>query len=193
MKEKNIQDKFMELLEPEYGKLERFALSITHSRDEAKDLVGATVLKAYEKFLMLKDDKAFLSFIFTIARHDKIDRYRKNSRMNITEPDAFDHFKSNNLSPDVLTDISLLHEAINELKDKYRDALVLFEFSGLSHKEISKVQNITIASVKVRIHRARKKLAVILGVEDDSDSKKTNPKIKNSNYYLLVTICYLMV
>ncbi len=188
----------MELLEPEYGKLERFALSITHSRDEAKDLVGETVLKAYERFHTLKDDKAFLSFIFTIARHAKIDRYRKYSKLVTTKPEDFGHLESNHLPPDVWTDINLVHEAVGKLKDKYRDILVLFEFSGLSLREISEIHNITIATVKVRLHRARKKLAKMLGVDDDTinkinNPKINNPKIKNLNCYLLVTICYLLV
>ena len=63
MKKTITKDDFAKLIESAYPRLDRFALSICNSRDEAKDVVGETVLIAFERFGSLKDEKAFLSFL----------------------------------------------------------------------------------------------------------------------------------
>ncbi len=157
----------MKLLMPVYKKLERYALSIANSREQAKDIVGDTVLTAFENFDKLNSEQAFLSYVFTIAKRMKVNQYRKNSRNEEREQEVFDGKNSEEISPEDKTDIELLKEAIDKLPEKYRVALTLYEFSGLTSKEIAEIQDTSVSSVKVRIHRARKKLAEILGVDDE--------------------------
>ncbi|MBI5323717.1 MAG: hypothetical protein HZB41_00270 [Ignavibacteriae bacterium] len=48
--------RFMELLNPVYKRLERFAMSIAQSTEDAKDIVSETVLIAYQSFDSLKNE-----------------------------------------------------------------------------------------------------------------------------------------
>lgn len=57
------QERFMNLLRPYHKRLERFALTMTRNREDAKDVVGETVLLAYEHLETLRNDDAFIGFL----------------------------------------------------------------------------------------------------------------------------------
>ena len=59
-----------------------------------------------------------------------------------------------------------VRDAILSLPENLRLALQLKEFSGLDYKAIGRILGISETNVKVRIHRARKKLEQTLGKED---------------------------
>ena len=48
------------------------------------------------------------------------------------------------------------------LPDNMRMALCLFDVEGFTHKEIAEILSIEVSNVKVRVHRARKKMKKIL-------------------------------
>ena len=56
--------------------------------------------------------------------------------------------------------------AISQLPENLRLVIQLKEFSDLDYKSIGKVLGISETNVKVRVHRARKKLEELLRVED---------------------------
>lgn len=64
----NKQDRFWELYEPCSENLWKFVISFINNKFDAKDIISDTILLAYDSFDKLKQDKAFLSYLFTIAR-----------------------------------------------------------------------------------------------------------------------------
>ncbi len=168
------KDRFIELIEPLYPRLERYAISVCRDRDEAKDVVGETMLTAFEQFDKLKDEQALLGFLFTVASRVRVTMFRKAKRNRYADPARFDDLQSETQSPEIAVDIKLLFAAMDKLGDKQREAIVMHDITGLSYKEIAKAQNSSLVSVKLRIHRGRKKLASLLGVEDNSSEKSHN-------------------
>ena len=161
------QERFMNLLRPFHKRLERFALTMTRNREDAKDVVGETVLLAYEHLEQLRNDDAFLGFLFTIAsRVSQRRTFRRREETATAEQveALFDNFTQ----PDVALDVQFLYEALDKLPLEQREAVIMAEITGLSHKEIQKVQGGTISGVKVRIFRAKRRLAQLLGVEKKS-------------------------
>jgi RNA polymerase sigma-70 factor (ECF subfamily) len=55
-----------------------------------------------------------------------------------------------------------VREAINELPEHFRAALVLCEYEGMSYQQISETLECSIPQVKTWLHRARRKLAKLL-------------------------------
>jgi RNA polymerase sigma-70 factor, ECF subfamily len=51
---------------------------------------------------------------------------------------------------------------VDELPDTDRSVILLYDIGGLSHEEISTVLGVEAGAVKVRLHRARKKLRALL-------------------------------
>lgn len=152
----------MEILRPVQPSLERYALHLTHRRDEARELVADTIAAAYERFDSLKEERAFLSFLFTIASRTWQARRRHAARQVSTLPEQFDQLFDATASADVQADVRLLHEAIATLPDEQRQAIILFEVMGMSVADVAAAQGSTTVAVKVRLHRARKRLRALL-------------------------------
>ncbi|MFP4528152.1 MAG: RNA polymerase sigma factor [Candidatus Kapaibacterium sp.] len=155
---------FFELLEPIYERLERFALNLTRNRSVAKDLVGETIMAAYEGFGKLNNENAMLSFLFTICTRKYYEILRQNGRLQTVEPETFDRLYSTEASPEVIADISILHDTIAELPDNLREILLMYEIAGLKYREIAEIRNISVDNVKISLHRARKQLHELLGI-----------------------------
>ena len=86
--------------------------------------------------------------------------------------------QSHELPPDLSPDVDLLYDYLDRLPHKYREAFLLFEFSGFSLKEIQKLQGGSLSGVKSRLTRAREQLRLWLNDEDDlkSDVKRKEDK-----------------
>lgn len=177
------QEQFLRLFQPLQSRLERYALTLVRDRDEAKDIVGETVLKAFEHFDELREPQAFLSYLFTIATRVMQERkFRRADRMSDEQiEDLFD----NHTRPDTAFDIALLYEALDKLPEDMRTTVILSEITGLTHKEIQQIHGGSISAIKVRIFRAKRRLAKLLGStffeqEDDLDTttKSDTPEEK---------------
>jgi len=176
---------FLTLLEPVWQNLSGYARALTGNTEDAKDLVSDTLLAAFENFEKLKEKDAFKSYLFTIARR----KYKRNKwRLRIfSSYDEYDdheafNFESPETKPDVKADVKLLYAAMQKLSDKQREAIALFEISGLSLQDIQKVQGGTLSGVKSRLKRAREKLAELLRESESFSSAKKNGKaLRNMN------------
>jgi RNA polymerase sigma-70 factor (ECF subfamily) len=51
---------------------------------------------------------------------------------------------------------------LNDLPEDYRAVIVLHDLQGLKNKEITKILNCSLETVKIRLHRARKKFRTVL-------------------------------
>jgi len=167
------QHNFMRLYNPVRQNLERFALSISGSYDEAKEIVSETVFRAYQGFENIKEDKAFISYIFTIARRVRISLYNDNKRIIYYGDDLPDFMHAETMSPDDYAEISILYDAMNQLGDLEKEALILSEINDLPHKEIARIQEISIVNVKVRVHRAKQKMRRILSEVNVSETEES--------------------
>lgn len=166
------QKRFLELLEPLYPRLERFALSMCWRREDARELVCETVAIACEQFHALRNEATFLSYLFTIAsRCYHAERKRRQRTLAMSSIDI-DELYAGGARPDEILQLKELYSAIAQLSDDVREVFVMAEITGLSHKEIAEALDLSIANVKVRVHRARLRLKQILSATEIIDTKK---------------------
>lgn len=156
------QSAFMELYEPIHDRFVRFCQVRLHNSEEVHDLVNETLLRAYENFEKLRNKDAFLYYLFGIATRILNSQYRKKKFWG-----AYDATKNAQIAdpcwdPSQKADVHLLYKALDELPSRQREALILFEISGFSIKEIQQIQDSKASAVKARLVRGRKKLAEIL-------------------------------
>ncbi|MBK8911835.1 MAG: RNA polymerase sigma factor [Chlorobi bacterium] len=163
------QQRFMALLRPLQPNLDRFAYAMARDREEARDIAGETILIAWERFESVRQPQAFLSFLFTIATrvHRKRRAYQQR-HPQLPDGHVADLYDTST-PPDIAADVGALHTALQQLPEKQREAVMMFELLGFSMKEIQQIQGGTLVAVKVRISRGRKRLAELLGV------RKTQP------------------
>jgi RNA polymerase sigma factor (sigma-70 family) len=143
--------------------LERFALSLTADRDEAKDLLQETYVKAliykdkFEEYTNLK------AWTYTIMKNTFINNYRKSKRENTTVDNTKDLFLLNNyresqlMQPESEYSLKELTKAVNSLEDEFRIPF-LMHTEGYKYKEIADELGLKIGTVKSRIFFTRKKL-----------------------------------
>jgi RNA polymerase sigma-70 factor (ECF subfamily) len=159
------QQRFMALFQPAQPRLQRFVHAMTRDAELTKDIVGETILIAFQRFETLRHQEAFLGFLFTIAA--RVARRHAPAR-NATALDEAE--VENILDPttpaDVAADIDRLQSALQQLPEKQREAVLLFEIAGFSTAEVRDIQGGTLVAVRVRLARARKRLATLLGVDD---------------------------
>lgn len=153
---------FLALLEPHRNALWRFVRSMSRSTTEAEDLFGETVLQAWEGFHRLRDEQAFVSFVFTIAsRLQKRQRWR-SALFGTYDEEAAHETPHPDPLPDAQADVEYLRCCLLKLPAAVREAVVLFDVLGLSLEEVRTIQGGTLSGVKSRLKRGRERLASML-------------------------------
>ncbi|MFI5201435.1 MAG: RNA polymerase sigma factor [Candidatus Kapaibacterium sp.] len=155
--------RFMALLEPCLAKLSRYAHAMTKDVEDGRDLLSDAILLAYENFEKLRATEAFTSYIFTTTRRLYYRRERRKKLWGIFPSGAEEIADERGPSAEMRLDLEALDRALLALPEKQREAVVLFEISGLSLAEIREIQGGTLSGVKSRIVRGREKLAELLG------------------------------
>lgn len=180
---KDIQDDFLRLLNEVMVPFSNYARSMTKTSDEAKDLISETVLIAYENFHKLRKKESFKYFLFTIASRLVFKKRLKN-KIFMEYNEKYEKVLFGFETPaDVLMDIEILYQALQKLPPKQYEAIVLFEISGFSIEEISKVQGSTKSGVKSRLKRAREKLKLLLDVGESNKTNGSTNKIKSQEFF----------
>src|SRR5947209_856138 len=127
------QEHFLSLLEPIRPGLARYCRAISRNRETSRDLASETILIACEHFAsMKKDAKSFQSYLFmTATRLHKRWRWRMKRKVAYDESLAA-RIHDPNPAPDLGADVELLYAALRKLSEAEREAIVMFEISGLS-------------------------------------------------------------
>lgn len=170
MKRNRRQEKFLALLEPRLEDLSRFCLAMTQDAEGGKDLMSDVILAAWERFDSLREEEAFLSFLFTIARRTYHRRRRRERFFGEYDEQAAQNIAVSGTPVWIGADVRALYEALAELPDVQREAVILFELTGLSLKEVAEVQKASLSAVKSRISRGRERLAELLGTGAEAKS-----------------------
>jgi RNA polymerase sigma-70 factor (ECF subfamily) len=163
------------------------AARITGNDAQAEDIAQETFIKAYQHFDMLRNSVTAGGWLRAVARNLALNhatRYRRRWRFfsEMQEPGEEDDtdFAANIPGLGEASDETvhtqrsvLIEEALRTLPDHQRVPLVLFHFEEMPYDEIAKQLRISLAKVKVDIHRARaalaRKLAAIGISADDTD------------------------
>ena len=156
------QQKFLELFEPNKMKLWRFCLSISRSRDNAKDLLQDTIEAAFKQFEAVKSEQAFLSYLFTIASRINYKQINRAKMLAEIDDSILEALIDGDGLPDTKTDIRILYESLDKMKYEQREAIILSEIMGLQHLEAAKIQGISLETFRQRLYRAKNTLKEIM-------------------------------
>lgn len=152
----------------------RFALRLTGARDEAEDLVQDTYLRAFRAWEQYAPGTRCKSWLFTICRnvflrgrersqrHDEIllKTVQDDPRAISREAPVFAASRDEDPEGEFFRSIvdAQVFEAIDQLPEEYRIAVVLSDLEGLSYGEVAEVLEIPVGTVKSRLFRGRRQL-----------------------------------
>lgn len=155
------QQRFVRLYEPLHDKLCRFVQTLVWDKEDAKDVVSETALRAYEGLEELRSEDAFLSYLFSIASNLIKHKIRRKKFWGMFNQNAAEHIPATTNADEQLL-LYELNKALQLLSTKQSQAIIAYEVSGLSMAQIAQMQQITEEGVRTNIHRARKKLTELL-------------------------------
>jgi RNA polymerase sigma-70 factor (ECF subfamily) len=148
----------------------RLALYLCGRREDAEDLLAESVAQAIRNFEKLRDITRFRPWFMRLMRNLHIDHLRRRKRQLDVADFGGDQVVWERLGryptisgPQRQAEVRAVFRALDRLPENLRLPLALSALEGYSIKEIAEVMGITQGTVKVRIHRARKKLAELLG------------------------------
>jgi len=152
-----------------YHRVRKFILASVRNESVADDLVQETFIKVQQNLHSLRDPERISSWIFRIAYHLFQDHFRglKKSSVQETIDDRLvilqespiqKELEQGEMSRCVQDKLSLLPETL-------RSVIIFSDMMDFSHQEIADILGLTVENVKVRLHRARKKLKGILEKE----------------------------
>lgn len=176
------------LLDSLYGA----ALRMTRNPADAEDLVQETMLRAYRAFDRFEEGTNLKAWLFRIMTNAYINTYRKRQRepqkVSADEIEDFDLYRElkshdpqyeqtpENIVLDSLVDSDIL-EAIDDLPEQFRLAVVLSDVEGFTYAEMADIMEVPMGTVMSRLHRGRKALQKRLwDLARDRGIVKTAPK-----------------
>lgn len=127
----------------------------------AEDLCQETFYKAYKNLQSFRDVEAtFSTWLYTIARNTVLSELRKSKNKEVFIEDSYAIPK---VSLEQLPEQEILRnerehlvrQAINNLPEKQRSALILREYEQLDYKQIAQILDSTVSSVKSLLFRGR--------------------------------------
>jgi RNA polymerase sigma-70 factor (ECF subfamily) len=149
--------------------LRAFAFTLTHSVDQTDDLVQEAILRAWANLDRFEPDTNLHAWLFTILRNAFYSQHRK-TRRELEDPDG--HHAGRLWTPpeqQARCDFADMLKALSKLPVEHREALILIAAEGLSYEEAAQVCGVPLGTMKSRAHRARQRLAALLGSDDAQD------------------------
>jgi RNA polymerase sigma-70 factor (ECF subfamily) len=176
---------FHDLIRPHERSVYMMALSLLHNEADAEDAAQEAFLKAFRNLAKFRGEAKFGTWLISITLNEARTRLRSKKSVKM-EPMDGTPGDQESISPALLRDWreipsevlerkevrQLLQEAICDLPLIYREVFLLRDVEELSVNESAETLGITIASVKVRLHRARMMLQKALVPQ----LKQVNPK-----------------
>jgi RNA polymerase sigma-70 factor (ECF subfamily) len=139
----------------------RFALYLSGNRAHAEDITSETFVKAWTSLEKIRAGTV-KAYLFTIARNSYRELLRKESRRVELDRELRDPRPQPDEIAGNRSDLQLILEAVQKLPEAERAALLMRAQDALSHEEIAAALDVSVAAVKVRIHRARIRLKKLL-------------------------------
>jgi len=159
---------FDALLKEFGGKIYKSAIFLTDSKEEAEDIVQETFMRAYHSIYKFKGRSSLYTWLYRILLNVTHDLRRKKyiherflSKYRIEKYSDPSEDLINDVDKDIFT--QCLQDALKRQKLKHREIIVLRFFEDLKLEEIAERLNISIGTVKSRLHIALKKIKKSIG------------------------------
>lgn len=152
------------------GRIRGYILGLVRDPIEADDLTQEVFLRAHRKLGSVRDPDALTSWLYRIATHVCYDRYRKKGReprldpLDMTgsdDPGPRPHESDQPSIERVMERAEMsacVRKYLEELSDQYRQVILLKDLEGMTNPEIAHMLDVSLDTVKIRLHRARRRL-----------------------------------
>jgi RNA polymerase sigma factor (sigma-70 family) len=143
--------------------------------NDAEDIVQDAYIRAFRYFDMFHGDNA-RPWLLTIVRRTWYTEWQKREMSRNTvefdenlDDTLFEGWSEPQADPETLMmrdqDARLVHAALEQLPNEYREVMVLRELEELSYREIAEIADLPVGTVMSRLARGRRRLAALLAAQ----------------------------
>lgn len=131
------------------------AYSVLHNEADTEDAVCSAIQIAYEKQAQLKSESKFKAWFLTIVRNEALKFKRKrlelpgNERVESELRPVYDVYDE-------------LWDVLQKLPEEFRIVIVLYYYADLPIREIAKMLEVPVGTVKSRMNRGKGQLRKML-------------------------------
>jgi RNA polymerase sigma-70 factor, ECF subfamily len=156
-------DAFAELVKLYHARAYWVSYGLLGDEEDARDVVQDAFIRVLGALERFDFSQSFYTWLYRIVVNLSIDRLRRRGKArsvaldDVAEPAA--EVEKENVPSDRMESGETkkeVHAVLETLPEKYRTVMVLREINGLSCKEIAKIVHCTHATVRWRLHVARK-------------------------------------
>ncbi|MGI9264816.1 MAG: sigma-70 family RNA polymerase sigma factor [Gammaproteobacteria bacterium] len=140
----------------------RYAFWLGRDRQLAEDVVQDSLLRAWKAWGSLRDREASKQWLVTIVRREHARQFERKRLETVELSECADLVFATDEDPQ----LEEMRKAIFKLETDYREPLVLQVMMGYTAREIAELMDLKTGAVLTRLHRARARIRVALGVEE---------------------------
>jgi RNA polymerase sigma-70 factor (ECF subfamily) len=162
---------YHELIRPYERSVYVMALSYMKNEADAEDVSQEAFIRAFRKLESFRAESKFSTWLISITINEARTRLRRQALVRMEPLDQHPD-EDKGISPALLRDWreipsetvereevrNLIRLAVEQLPDIYRQVFLMRDVEELTINETAEALNISIPSVKVRLHRARMRL-----------------------------------
>ncbi len=152
---------FHEIYERHAKDVYRYVCWLCGNADDADDITSETFARAWAAGQGTIRTETVKAYLFAIARNLYFQSYRKRQRQTELSASLVDPTPATDQLAESRLELERAMQAMQSLPEANRTALLLRVQHELSYEEIARVMQLPLVTVKVKIHRARLKLAAL--------------------------------
>lgn len=131
----------------------------------AEDIAQETFIKMFTSLSTYRGEAGLSTWLHTVAYRTFLRHVKANARLEFVEDDRMPEAMA--VQPTAMNDV-LLEQMMKHLSLNERLMMTLCFSAGMSHAEIADVTGAPLGTIKSHINRGRKKLARLLGAEEEN-------------------------
>lgn len=151
---------YSEIIKRYQTKLSHYLRKFIRREDELEDVLQDIFIKAYRNLYNFNTGKKFSPWIYRIAHNEAINKIKKYAKevvsLDDTEWEIIDETVDQNGTVDIAFAKTHIEQALGQMKEKYREPIILYFFEQKTYEEISDILRIPCSTVGIRIMRGKK-------------------------------------
>jgi len=143
------------------GKVYALCLRMCGQKQLAEDLTQESFIRAWQKLGSFRGDSKFSSWLYRLTSNVVIGHLRSANKWKIDQYDEALHEKvlaDNNVDNVINAHQADIEKALSSLSEKARIVLIMHDYLGYKHTEISEMTGMAIGTSKTHLHRAKAQL-----------------------------------
>lgn len=136
------------------------ALNVLNNREDAEEVAHDSFIKAYQSLTSFNRQSKFSTWLYRIVFNTAISCKRKQKgKKESLDTVKYTYSEGSSSEMESQDQKRFIRQALSLLPEIDRNVLTLFYLKEFSLEEIAEITNMSFNTAKVRLHRARKKLA----------------------------------